>query len=260
MKSLKPSSRRSVVLAGTAGLLAGGVPWARAQGVVSNEALTPAQLSARVQALVGNAVDSIQPAPAAGWYEVIVRGEVLYVDQTGQFLFQGHLVDMTTRTSLTAQRKRALDQARMPVVDVSKLDLKDAIKTVFGREVPGRVLFTFEDPRCGFCRRLHQTLLTMENVSVHTFQVSFLGPESRAFNESIWCSLDRSKAWSDVMEGIDPVRSKLPCDLTALDRNAAMADRYLISGTPTLFTASGQRIDGAANAEVLNKALEGGKS
>ena len=74
--------------------------------------------------------------------------------------------------------------ATMPVFDISKVDLSDAIKTVKGRELPGRVLVTFEDPRCGFCKRLHQTLNDVPDLVLYTFPVSFLGPQSRAMKAS----------------------------------------------------------------------------
>jgi thiol:disulfide interchange protein DsbC len=235
-----------------------GMPaWAQT-GPGTAQTLDPEALKALVTQLIGAPVEAIGPAPMPGWYELIARGEVLYIDASGQHLFQGHLVDVASRTSLTAQRKAAHEKAITPVMDVSKLNLGDAIKTVYGRELPGRLLVTFEDPQCGFCRRLHQTLLTMEDVVVYTLPVSFLGPQSRSFNEAIWCSNDRSKAWREVMEGVPPQKAETACELSALDRNAALADHYRVKGTPTVFNAKGSRIDGASNAQVLSQAVSAG--
>jgi thiol:disulfide interchange protein DsbC len=258
MKSKYVLDRRSALLSSSVGsvaLLLGSV--GRANSENPTKQVAPDKLKEVVAALLGGAVDFIQPAPVPGWYEVISRGEVLYVDGTGRYLFQGHLVDIASRSSLTSQRKAAYEKASMPIMDIGKLNLTDAIKNVYGRELPGRFLVTFEDPRCGFCKRLHQTLLTLDDLVVYTFPLSFLGPESRRFNESIWCSGDRAEAWREVMQGIPPsLVDTRTCDFGALDRNGALADFYRVQGTPTLFNSKGSRIDGAASAQILNKALQ----
>ncbi len=213
-------------------------------------------LSGIVERLTGAKVDAIAPSPVAGLFEVIVKGNILYIDSTGQYLVNGHLVDVATRTSITERRQQEHELATLPVFDISKVDLTDAIKTVKGRELPGRVLVTFEDPRCGFCKRLHRTLDDVPDLVLYTFPVSFLGPQSRAMNEAIWCAADRSKAWDAVMKDRPAPSDTAACDLQALDRNAALANQYRVNGTPTLFTVSGMRIAGAVGAPAIEQALK----
>jgi thiol:disulfide interchange protein DsbC len=212
-------------------------------------------LSAIVERLVGSPVESIAPSPVAGLFEIIVKGNVIYIDASGQYLVDGQLVEIASRSSVTARRKQEYETANTPVLDIAKLDLADAIKTVQGKELPGRVLVSFEDPRCGFCKRLHQTLATVPDLVLYTFPVSFLGPESRGMNEQIWCADDRSVAWSEVMKGIPPAIPGARCDLQALDRNTELASKFRVTGTPTLFTASGLRINGAVGASAIEDAL-----
>lgn len=213
-------------------------------------------LSAIIERLVGAKVESIAPSAVAGLFEVIVNGNILYIDSTGNYLVDGQVVEVATRTSVTARRKQEHEIATLPVLDISKLDLADAIKTVNGREIPGRVLVSFEDPRCGFCKRLHQTLNDVPDLVLYTFPVSFLGPQSRAMNEAIWCASDRSKAWGEVMRDIPPSLDVAKCDLQALDRNTELADKYRVSGTPTMFTSGGVRIAGAVGAPAIEQALQ----
>lgn len=212
-------------------------------------------LSAVVERLVGTKVESIAPSPIAGLYEVIVNGNILYIDSTGTHLVDGQVVEVATRSSVTARRKQEHEIATTPVLDIKQLDLADAIKTVNGRELPGRVLVTFEDPRCGFCKRLHQTLNDVPDLVLYTFPVSFLGPQSRAMNEAIWCASDRSKTWNETMKDRPPVLGGTTCDLQALDRNTALANKYRVSGTPTMFTTNGLRIAGAVGAPAIEQAL-----
>lgn len=211
-----------------------------------------------VERLVGAKVESIAPSPVTGLFEVIVNGNIFYIDSTGNHLVNGELVDVATRTSITQRRKQEHELANTPVLDMATLDLADAIKTVKGKEVAGRVLVTFEDPRCGFCKRLHQSLRDVPDLVLYTFPVSFLGPQSRAMNEAIWCSADRSKAWQEVMKDGPAPAGSSGCDLQALDRNTALANKYRISGTPTLFAAGGVRIAGAVGAPAIEEALKAG--
>lgn len=213
-------------------------------------------LTAIVERLVGAKVESMAPSPIAGLFEVIVNGNILYIDSTGTHLVDGQVVEIATRTSVTARRKQEHELATTPVLDINHLDLADAIKTVNGRELPGRVLVTFEDPRCGFCKRLHQTLNDVPDLVLYTFPVSFLGPQSRAMNEAIWCAADRSKAWNEVMKDMPPALEAAKCDLQALDRNTALANKYRVSGTPTMFTTTGLRIAGAVGAPAIEQALK----
>lgn len=212
-------------------------------------------LTAVVERLTGAKVESIAPSPVAGLSEVIVNGKVMYIDATGKYLVDGHLVDIATRTSLTQRRTQAYETANTPVLNIDKLDLADAIKTVNGRALPGRVLVSFEDPRCGFCKKMHQTLSTVPDLVVYTFPLAFLGPQSREMNETIWCSADRGKAWGEAMQGTPLTQAGTKCDLNALDRNTALAGKFRVTGTPTLFTADGTRISGAVGAPVIENAL-----
>jgi len=255
--SRRHALRRSLRWAGLGAMAAAAGPAALAATPAAAPAPAApdrAALARSVEALVGARVDSIAPAPIAGLYEVYVGGRVFYIDAAGRHIVQGQIFDIATRQSLTAQRQAELERALQPAWTWGDFDLRDAVRTVHGRELPGREMVVFEDPRCGFCRRLHQTLAGMPDITVHTLQVSFLGPESRQLNETIWCSADRSRAWAVAMGGGTPPAAA-GCDLGALERNMALAERLRVRGTPAIFTRAGQRIDGAAAADAIERAL-----
>lgn len=128
------------------------------------------------------------------------------------------------------------------------------ITSLYGKPTPGRVLVAFEDPRCGFCKKLHQGLQGVKDLVVCAFPVAFLGPQSREMNQGIWCASDRAQAWKAVMAGQGAPASK-GRDFVALDRNMEVARKLRVTGTLTMFTASGQRIFGAVGLDAIEHAL-----
>lgn len=196
---------------------------------------------------------NIVPAPISGWYEVTVPGNIYYVEKGGKWLFDGQLVDVATKTSVTAQRKAA-GAKELPALNFSSLNLADAIKTSRGAVSANRILVTFEDPNCGFCKRLHPELAKLQNVTIYTFPVTMLGESSNLKNEALWCTKDRSASWAAVMQG-GAVKADQECDISAIKRNGLLAQRLVVSGTPTIFLADGSRIPGFIDAAELEARL-----
>ena len=207
-----------------------------------------------LQQKTGMKATNVEVSPLPNFYTVTVNLNVFYMERTGKWLFDGHLVDLDTKTSVTAAKKLELEKVGLPALDWRTLNLGDAIKTVHGAAVPGRVLVTFEDPNCGFCKRLHSELSKLQNVTVFTFQVSLLGPDSQAKNEALWCTKDRAASWASALAG-QSVKADAACDTSALVRNGELARRLMVSGTPTLFLADGSRIPGFMEAAGIDAKL-----
>lgn len=132
-----------------------------------------------------------------------------------------------------------------------RLPLADALRTVRGKGT--RHLVVFSDPGCIYCKQLESELAALDDVTIHTFLVPFQG-EARPI--AVWCAADRAHAWRQWM---------LQGDAAALDftaqcdhpiaRNLALARRWDVHGTPTLFWADGTRTDGYVGREVLQARL-----
>lgn len=197
----------------------------------------------------------VEASPLPGFFEMTVGSSVLYMDSAGKWLFDGHLVDMDTRTSVTAIKKAELSAKNTPALDWRSLKLNDAVKTTYGQVDASRVIVTFEDPNCGYCRRLHPELAKVPNITIYTFQVSILGPASQAKNEDIWCAKDRSAAWALTMQG-QAVKADSACDTSAITRNGDLARRLGVSGTPTIFFADGTRQPGAMDSLAIEAKLK----
>lgn len=192
-------------------------------------------------------IDAVRKIAALDLYEVQVGHDVLYSDAKGRYLFQGDIIDVKAGTNLTEVRKNQLSRIKF-----SELPLKLAIKTVRGNG--RRVFATFEDPNCGYCKKLAKDMVGMTDLTIYTFLIPILSPDSVTKSEAIWCSSDRSKAWNAwMLKGIAPVAAK--CDAPT-DKLLALADRLGVHGTPTIFLANGERIPGAVPAAQLEQALE----
>lgn len=183
-----------------------------------------------------------------GLFEVLVRGEIYYVDQNVSFVIAGRMFDAATREDLTQKR---LDTALK--VDFKSLPLERAVKTRRGDG--SRVLVTFEDPNCPYCKKLWQNMQELKNVTIYTFLYPILSPQSHEKSKAIWCSKDRAAAWDEYM-----VQGKTPPDAAddckhPLDENVALGRELGINGTPTLVFADGSRSAGAMPLATIEQRL-----
>lgn len=214
-------------------------------------AATPAEIAQKVNRLLeADAVKSVQPAPMAGLYEVALKsGELIYTNEAVTHFLVGALIDAKTRENVTEKRLEALNR-----IDFATLPFADAI--VVKKGDGKRVLASFEDPNCGFCKRLTKELRGMENVTRYVFLYPVLGADSQAKAKAIWCAPNRTKAWLEWMvEGKAP-EGKTDCDTGAIERNVALGKRLGIGGTPTLFLKDGSRISGFLPAARLEERLK----
>ena len=138
-------------------------------------------------------VESVTKTPFAGIYEVVLGGRILYTDEKSSFVFIGSLLDTrgAVERDLTAERNGQL------AAQTLRKSTDQAIKRVRGNGK--RVIYTFEDPNCGYCKQLQRELTKVNDVTVYTFLLPILSPDSVDKSKAIWCAKDRAKAWDDVM-------------------------------------------------------------
>lgn len=196
-------------------------------------------------------IDEITRSPVPGLWEVRYGGtELLYSDDKGEHIFvNGSLVDTKTRTDLTEQRIE-----KMLAVSWDKLPLKDAM--VMKQGSGARKIAIFEDPNCGYCKRFERDMAGLKDVTVYTFLIPILGPDSTTKSRDIWCAKDNARVWRAwMLDGTPPPKSMGSCDATALDRNLAFARAFRINGTPAAFFEDGTRKPGAIPADQIEKLL-----
>ena len=131
------------------------------------------------------------------------------------------------------------------------MPLSDAIKTVRG--AGQRRLAVFSDPNCPYCKQLEAELASLDNITIYTFLLPFLGETKPT---AIWCAADRAAAWRRLMlDGDDSLlNTGAACD-HPIGRNLALAGQLGVQGTPTLIWADGTRSEGYVGRTVIESRL-----
>ena len=134
------------------------------------------------------------------------------------------------------------------------LPLDSAFKIVRGNGA--RKVAMFADPNCGYCKRFEREMLTLKNVTIYTFLMPILGPDSTVKSRDIWCAKDAAVAWRAWMvENITPAKAADTCKAEALARNVELGRKYRVNGTPALFFEDGTRKPGALPVQLVDELL-----
>jgi thiol:disulfide interchange protein DsbC len=198
-----------------------------------------ADVKKAMEAKLGAKVESVNKSGYLGLYEVYADGAIFYTDdKVSAIMVGGQLIDAKTMKNVTDERMKKLTAIRF-----NDLPLDRAIKQVRGDGK--RVLATFEDPNCGYCKRLAKEMLKLDNVTVYTFLYPILSEDSVRKSKQIWCSPDRAKAWGEWMVDGKAPAGREDCDTTAVTKNQEFGRKLNISGTPTMFFSDGERVPGA---------------
>ncbi len=199
------------------------------------------------QRFPGIEVNSVSATPVAGLYEVQIGMDLLYADAQVNYVLQGSLIDARERIDLTAAKLE-----KLTATSFASLPLQHAVKQVTGNGK--RQMAVFEDPNCGFCKRLHAALKDVDDVTVYSFLLPILSPDSEVKARNIWCAKDQAKVWKDwMLDGKTPAEAQ--CD-TPVEEVKALAAKLMVQGTPAIFFADDSRVNGALPLDQLKKKLD----
>jgi thiol:disulfide interchange protein DsbC len=202
----------------------------------------------KVEQRFGAKPDTVTRTPFGLW-EIVVGTEIFYVDQEVNHAFVGRVLDARSREDLTAKKRDELLR-----VDFKSLPLEQAVKIVRGDG--SRTLVTFEDPNCGFCKKLYRDLAGLKNVTIYTFLYPILSQDSHDKARAVWCAKDRAKAWDDLMRnGKAPAAAAADCK-DPLQQTVELGRKLEVTGTPTLVFTDGRRMPGAVPLERVEAAFK----
>lgn len=213
-----------------------------------NATADEASVKKAIEAKLGGKVTSVTKSPYLGLYEVFAEGQIIYTDEKITAILAGTLVDGKTLKNVTAERMQKLS-----AIKFSELPVELAVKQVRGDGK--RVMASFEDPNCGYCKKLAKDMVKLDNVTIYTFLLPILSQDSLEKSNQIWCSSDKAKAWNDWMQDGKAPSGKGDCDTSAIQKTIQLGRRLAINGTPTIFFADGDRIPGAVPIAQIEQKL-----
>jgi thiol:disulfide interchange protein DsbC len=204
------------------------------------------RIKAELQKKITDApVDTVRKIPYGGLYEAIIGGDIFYTDSKAEFLVAGSIIDLKTKENITDSRLR-----QVSMIKWETLPLERAIKIVRG--TGSRKIAIFEDPNCGYCKRLHRDLQGVTDLTMYIFLYPILSPDSIEKSKAIWCSPDPGQLWLDHMVKEAAIGGDTKC-ATPIEQNLALGQSKKIHGTPTIVFENGDRVPGAIPLADIEK-------
>lgn len=237
-----PFRSTALVLAMTATLLAS--PFAGAADI-------PKSLTEALKELSPEPPTSVKETPLAGIYEVLVAGEVVYLNADATYLIRGEMIDLENRVNLTDV---TLNGERKKVMD----GLTDAQTVMYKPKGETKHTVTvFTDIDCAYCRKLHKEMPAYLDAGIAVRYALYprAGVGSPSYDKlvNVWCADDPNQAMTDAKEGRS-VAAKT-CENPVQD-HVVLAQQVGVTGTPAIVLEGGQLLPGYRPAKALAPILE----
>ena len=196
-------------------------------------------------------VEGIQPLATTGLFEAIINGEIVYFSADGKYVFQGDVIDLTSRENITENKRISLRKSTL-----ASLDEKELI--VYSPKKVKHTLTIFTDIDCGYCRKLHNEMSAYNDLGIEIRYMAFprAGLNSESFDkaEAVWCADDPKQAMTDAKNGFDINDSK-SCK-SPIESQYKMGRRLGVTGTPAIFLESGEMLPGYVPPKKLIAILD----
>jgi thiol:disulfide interchange protein DsbC len=102
---------------------------------------------------------------------------------------------------------------------------------------------------------MRKDLVNLKDVTIYTFVIAILSPDSEVKAKKALCADDKARAWNDMMLGGKVPGNNGTCD-TQLAKIRELAEKLGVSATPTAFFSNGRRLQGYVPPAQFEKMLE----
>jgi thiol:disulfide interchange protein DsbC len=195
-------------------------------------------------------IDQVSASPMAGFQQVIVHGEVIYVSNDGKYLMQGSLYDVAAKKNLG---EASMAQLRSKLL--TSIPASDRI--IFAPANPRYTVTVFTDVECAYCRKLHSEIADYNRQGIAVEYVAFprmgLGSDDFKKMVAVWCASDKKAALTDAKNDRPvPYRN---CN-NPVTMQFKLGQRMGLTGTPMILTSEGVQLGGYVPPAQLRQALD----
>ena len=197
----------------------------------------------------GIPVVEVTPSKISGLFDVrLSDGTTLLTDRTGTFFVVGDVYQRVNQRIVNLS-----DQRRMEDRKALLLTLEESEMVVFDSIAERKASITvFTDIDCGFCRKLHQEVPSLNQMGVAVRYLAYprAGVGSDSFDKivSAWCAPDPKRALT-LAKSLQPIDAKT-CDNPVSD-HLQLGSRMGVTGTPAIVLDNGRLVPGYLPAERL---------
>jgi thiol:disulfide interchange protein DsbC len=183
-------------------------------------------------------IDSIEPTPIKGIYQVLIGSDVIYMTRDGGYVIKGEILDINERRNLTEDVRAG---TRVKFLNSIK---KDEYIEFSGKDTKD-VIYVFTDIDCGYCRKLHRDVpeLNSRGISVRYLAYPRAGVDSAAGRDmiSVWCAEDRQSALT-AAKNREAIEAKT-CDDPVAEQHL-LGKKLGVRGTPSIYLENGRNLPG----------------
>lgn len=192
-------------------------------------------------------------SPIEGYYEVSISGaQTIYVSEDGKHFFSGELYFSEPGRFINAT-EMARTKKRLEVL--ATLDQDEMI--TFSPEGKTKAVITvFTDVTCGFCRKLHNQMVEMNDLGIEVRYMAYPrsgikrdGAYTREFEETVkaWCADDRKATMTAIKNG-KKVDQDI-CENSPVEKHFQIGSSFGVSGTPAIILPDGSLLPGYRSPE-----------
>lgn len=182
--------------------------------------------------------------PVKGVYQVKFGDNYGYLIENGRYLVRGDFIDLKSAKNYTEISKR-----EVAIKTIATFDEKDMI--IYPAKGDKKATLTvFTDTSCGYCRKLHGESQHLIDAGIQVQYLPFprgskLGPGYKTLKK-VWCAKDRQDAMH-IAKGTaqGELNNNGSCQQgDVIDKGFIAGNAIGVTGTPSMFTESGEIIGG----------------
>ncbi|CAG2331380.1 MULTISPECIES: DsbC family protein [Burkholderia] len=189
-------------------------------------------------------IEHVVPSKIDGLYEVTANSQIFYSNSSASHIIIGSLFDTNSQENITETQLNKINS-----ININDLPFQYAIKQKNG--TGERVIATFFDPNCSFCKKMSPELGKVPNATVYIFLYPILSTDSIIKSEVILCADNRLQAWKQWVERGKTTVPRKRCQSIITKELLSLGKKLNIKGTPTTFLPSGERVTGFISGKDL---------